>query len=94
MLPDVCLGCLRKKRVNYVHKCPDYMKKASNAECTFCASCKCNKKLCTSPNLCHAVALPEGFAGAGLMETEYTLVASGVLANSSPWNQQVRNKGG
>ena len=94
LLPDVCLGCLRKKRSNLVHKCPDYMKKASNSEGTFCASCKCHRKLCTSPNLHQAVTLPESFAGAGLMETEYTLVASSVVASSSPWPQQVLNKEG
>ena len=65
MLPDVCLGCLRKKRRNQVHKCPDYMKKASNAEGTFCASCKAHVKLCVNPNLHQAVTLPESFAGAG-----------------------------
>ena len=82
LLPDVCLGCLRRKKSNSVHKCPPYLMKASNAEGTFCASCKCHKKLCTSPNLHQAVTVPESFAGAGLMETDYTLVASSVVANT------------
>ena len=94
LLPDVCLGCLRRKIRNSLHKCPPYLMKASNAEGTFCASCKTNKKLCLSPNLHQAVTVPESFAGAGLMETDYTLVASSVVANSSPWPQEVLNKGG
>ena len=95
MLPDVCLGCLRNKRRNQVHKCPDFLKKASRSSGPqFCASCKCHKMMCISPNLHQAVTLPESFAGAGLMETEYTLVASSVVVNSSPWPQQVLNKGG
>ena len=40
------------------------------------------------------MTVPESFAGAGLMETESTLVASSVVANSSPWPRQVLNKGG
>ena len=70
------------------------MIQASNAEGTFCASCKCHKKLCISPNLHKAVTVPESFAGAGLMEMEFTLVANSVVANSSPWPQQVLDKGG
>ena len=66
---------------------------ASNAEGTFCDRCKCHKKLCISPNLHQAVTVKESFAGAGLMEMEFTLVASSVVANSSPWPQQVMNKG-
>ena len=70
------------------------MMQASNAERSFCASCKCHKKLCISPNLHRAVTVPESFAGAGLMKTEFTLVVCSVVANSSPWPQQVLNKGG
>ena len=40
------------------------------------------------------MTVPESFAGAGLMETEFTLVASSVVANSSPWPQQILKKGG
>ena len=65
----------------------------ANAEGTFCASCKTNKKLCISPNLHQAVPVPESFAGAGLME-DFTLLASSVVSNSRPWPQQVLNKGG
>ena len=93
MLPDVCLGCLKRKNKS-VHKCSPYLIKAPNAEGTLCASCKCHKMLCTSPNLHQAVTVPESFAAAGLMETDYTLVASSVGASSSPWPLQVLNKGG
>jgi hypothetical protein len=93
MFPNVCLGCFRRKRGggDVVHKSPLYMKDA-NAEGTFCASCKTNKKLCISRNLHQAVPVPESFAGAGLMD--FTLVASSVVANSRPWPPQVLNKGG
>ena len=92
MLPDVCLGCLRKKRRNQVHKCPDFLKKASRSSGPqFCASCKSHTKLCISPSLHQAVTLPESFAGAGLMEKEYTLIAS-TMASSTPWPTEAVNK--
>ena len=51
-------------------------------------------KSCVQANLHQAVTVPESFAGAGLMEIDFTLVASSVVANSSPWPQEVLNKGG
>jgi hypothetical protein len=62
MLPDVCLGCLRKRRRNQVHKCPDFLKKSSrSSDPQFCVSCNCHRKMCISPNLLQAVTLPEIF---------------------------------
>ena len=55
---------------------------------------KVHVKLCVNTNLHQVVIVPESFAGVGLMESDYTLVASSVVANSSPWPQQVLNKGG